>query len=430
MIKITYKHYLLGLLVLVATVMTMERFVFSLAMEPIKQDLGLSDSQLGLMTGIAFAAFYAIAGIPLARWADRGNRATIVTLSACLYGVMVSLCGLAGSFFQLLLVRAGLAVGEAGLTPSAQSLLADYFERAKRPGVMAVFFSSYTLSMIVGYLLGGQLIDAWGWRTTFIIMGLPGIVLAVIVKLTVREPRLTRPEANITSAPALRETVRTLWQQRTFRQILLAFCVGYFFFMGLSTWMAAFFMRIHGMTPTEVGAWLALAYGFFGLLGNYAGGYWANRFAACRERLQMRTVACLFVLGCPVSVVLYLSPNPYIALMCVVFQIILGGFGNGSIFAAMQSLVQENMRSMAVAITFLFANLIGFGFGPLALGLLSDLLQPVLGEASLRYALVLFAPGYLWVAYYYWQAGHTIEADIRGIDEEAGIGTDHRPAEA
>ena len=421
MFKIAYKNYLLTLLVLVGVVTTFERFIFSLALEPIKHELQLSDSQLGLMTGIAFAAFYSIAGIPLARWADKGNRVTITALSVGLLGVMVSLCGVAGSFFQLLLVRAGLAVGEAGVVPASQSLLSDYFDRAERPRALAIYLSFYSISMIVGYLLGGRLIESYGWRTTFLIMGLPGIFMAIVVKLTLKEVRLNQSNVEAPRLPSLIETIRVLWQQRTFRQILLAFCIGYFFNMGISQWLAAFLMRVHGMTALEVGSWLALSFGVVATLGSYLGGYFASRFAACKEKLQMRTLACASICYSMASVAAYLSINKYTALMFIGVCAFVGGFANGPIFSAIQSLVQKKMRSVAVAIVFLFANLIGFGLGPLALGVISDLLNPLFGQNSLRYALVIFSPGIMWVGYFYWKAGNTIEEDIKARESKAEL---------
>ena len=419
MFKVSYKNYLLTLLVMVGVVTSFERFIFALALEPIKHELQLSDSQLGLMTGIAFAAFYAIAGIPIARWADRGNRATITALAVGLLGVMVSVCGMATSFFQLLLVRAGVAVGEAGIVPAAQSLLSDYFKRAERPQAMAIYMSFYTISTIVGYLLGGQLIDLYGWRTTFILMGAPGILMAIIVKFTIKEPRLNRPKIETSHLPSLTGTARVLWRQRTFRQILCAFCVGYFFNMGISQWLAVFLMRSHGMTALEVGGWLALSYGVFGTLGNYLGGYYASRFAAYKEKLQMRTLVFTTVCYALVSIMVYLSINKYAAITFIAVKTLIGAFSNGPIFAAMQSLVHEKMRSVAVAVAFMLANLIGFGLGPLALGVLSDLLHPMFGQDSLRYALVIFSPGSLWVAFYLWKVSNTIEEDIKNTEAEA-----------
>ena len=418
MFRIAYKNYLLVILVLIGVVTMFERFIFALALEPIKIELQLSDGQLGLMTGITFAAFYAIAGIPIARWADRGNRATITVLAVGLSGIMVSLCGAIGSFAQLLLVRMGVAVGEAGIVPAAQSLLSNYFDRAERPRTMAIYFSFYTISMILGYLLGGQLIELYGWRVTFFMMGVPAIIVGIIAKFTLKEPRLNQPQAQVCQIPSLTETFSVLWQQRTFRQLLSCFCITYFFGMGISQWLAVFLIRSHGMTASEIGAWLALSFGVFGTVGNYLGGYYASSFAACKESLQMRTLAFTSAFYGLVSAVTYLSPSKNIALVFIAVGAILGAFSNGPVFAAMQSLVNEKIRSTAVAITFMLANLIGFGFGPLVLGIISDQLNPVYGEDSLRYALAMFSPGALWISYYYWKASRTIEEDIKSVESQ------------
>lgn len=418
MIKVAYKHYVLGLLVLVGAVTMFERFIFALVLEPIKQELLLSDTQLGLMTGLAFAGFYAIAGIPIARWADKGNRSTITALAVGLLGVMVSLCGMVGSFFQLLLVRAGVAVGEAGIVPAGQSLVSDYFDRSQRPFAMAIYSSFFSISMIVGYLLGGYLVETYGWRMTFMMMGVPGITMAIIVKLTLREPRLKQAATASNDSPSFRSVASTLYRQATFRQIFIAFCITYFFNMGTSQWVPTFFIRSYGMTATEVGGWLALAYGVFGILGVVAGGHISTRYLACKERLQMRLLAISVIGYGLANMGVYLAPNQTLALSCVAISAFIGSFGNGPIFAAIQALVSKRMRSLTVAITFLFANLIGLGLGPLALGVLSDFLNPKLGQESLRYALLIFAPGSLWMAFHYWKASNTIEADISAVDSQ------------
>ena len=422
MLKVDYKYYLLGILTLVGVVSVFDRFVFALAMEPIKQDLDLTDSQLGLMTGIAFAAFYAIAGIPIARWADRGNRVTIVSLSIGLLGAMLSLCGLVANFFQLLLIRSGIAVGEAGSMPAIQSLLADYFDRAERPQAMAIFFMAYPISMIVGYLAGGYFVENLGWRGTFMLLGIPGVLAALLVKLTLKEPRLApkaapQPSASaVLQQPTLAIVLKVLWKKPTFRHLLMSFCVSYFFMMGTSQWLATFFIRTHNMSAAELGGWLALSWGVFGMAGNYLGGYCATHYAAKKEGLQMRALAIVVMVYGVVNALIYLSPHQSMALFCVALSALLGTLGNGTLFSALQSLVDERMRSTTIALVFLFANLIGFGLGPLALGVMSDLLNPMFGQDSLRYALVLFSPGAIWVAIHYWKAGNTIQADIMAVE--------------
>ena len=191
--------------------------------------------------------------------------------------------------------------------------------------------------------------------------------------------------------------------------------------MGISQWLASFLIRSHQMTPLEVGTWLALSFGVFGTLGNYLGGFFASRYAACQEKLQMRVVAWINVCYALTSLAAYLTTNKNIALTLIAVTAIAGAFGNGPVFGAMQSLVNEKMRSVAVAMTFMLANLIGFGLGPLALGAMSDWLNPVYGNDSLRYALAAFSPGMLWVAFYYWKAGRTIQEDISNAEQNGSM---------
>ena len=417
--KFQYKNYMLGILVLVGVISFFDRFVFSLALEPIKQDLNLSDTQIGLMTGIGFSAFYALAGIPIARWADRGNRITISALAVGLVGVMASLCGAATNFIQLLLAKAGLAVGEAGSVPSAQSLIAEYFDREERPRAAAIYTMSYPISMIVGYLAGGFLVEGLGWRAAFLVIGVPGILVGILVKSTLKEPRLIRT-SGAQIQPPFSTVLKVLWQQKTFRNILLAFCTSYFFIMGSSQWLAAFFMRSHDMTAAELGVKLAVSWGIFGIIGNYLGGFLASRYAAKQEKLQMRALAVVMILFGVLNAFVYLPSNQNTALLFLAFSALASSLVNGVIFSAMQSLVSDNMRSVSISLVFLFANLVGMGLGPWALGVTSDLLTPTYGQDALRYALVLFCPGVLWVAFHYWKAGNTIEDDISGAELDVG----------
>jgi len=410
--KLPYKYYLLMVLTTVAVFNFFDRFVLSLLLEPIKQDFQLSDSQLGLLTGFAFAFFYAVAGVPIARWADRGNRNTIVSLTTGLWSCMVALSGLVGNFYQLLLVRVGVAVGEAGCIPPAQSWLADYFSRAERPRAMAIYHMSYPVAVFVGYLGGGWLAETLGWRTTFIVMGLPGVLLALLVRFTLPEPRLQQASASQPVAPAFKTVLVTLWQQRTFVHIVKAFVMAYVFGAGIFIWMPTFFIRSHGMSIAEIGTWLAITSGVCGILGTYLGGELASRLAAHKESLQMRAASVLFALSSLLYVAAFLVPNKYLALVCIASVTFVGGLKSSWVFSSLQSLIPSQMRSVAVALVFLLANLIGGGVGPLLTGVMSDVLVPTLGSDSLRYALLLLSPGYCWVAYHYWQAGKTIEVDI------------------
>ena len=419
MARMQYKHYLLGLLTLVAVFNYLDRFVLSLLLEPIKQEFQLSDSQLGFLSGFAFALFYAAAGIPIARWADRGNRNTIVSVTTGLWSAMVALCALVGNFSQLLLVRVGVAVGEAGCLPPAQSLIADYFDRAERPRAMAIYWLCGPIAVIIGYLGGGWLVESVGWRMTFVVMGVPGILLAIVVKLSLREPRLKQKVTVVVEHPSFKSVLNTLWQQPAFRHIVMAFCVSYFFTMGAFSWIPSFFIRSHGMETGELGTWLALVYGGGGLFGGFVGGTLTNHYAARIESLQMRAVALVLILNGLLSVMIYLSSDKYYALAFLAMNGFLNAIPNGPVFAAIQSLVNDRMRSVALALIFLLANLIGFGLGPIAAGMLSDLLAPMFGQESLRYALVLFSPGFFWIAFHYWKAANTIQHDIRRVESAA-----------
>ena len=416
--KFQYKYYLLVLLMVVGVSNFLDRAVLALAMEPIKQEFQLSDSQLGFLSGFAFALFYAVAGIPIARWADRGNRNIIVSITTGLWSAMVVLCGVVGNFTQLLLARVGVAVGEAGCVPPAQSLIADHFDRAERPRAMAIYWLCSPISVIVGYFGGGWLVEYMGWRTTFIIIGVPGILLALLVKLTLREPRLSHKAQSAEQSPSFKTVLTTLWQQRTFRFILTAFSVSYFFSFGIAQWLPTFFIRSYGMGAGELGSWFALTWGGCGLFGTYLGGVLATRYAANKETLQMK--ACALVLGFAglLYTMMFLSSNQYHSMVYMAVAGTILPMINGVIFSAIQSLVNDHMRSVALAVIFLLANLIGFGLGPFATGLLSDQLAPTFGQESLRYALAAFSPGFIWVGFYYWKAAGTIEADIQSVESD------------
>ena len=413
------KYYLLALLLLISTVSHLDRFVLALVLEPIKTDLQLSDSQLGLMTGFAFAVFFAVAGVPIARWSDYGNRITISSLAAGVVGIGVIFCGLATNFIQLLLPRAGIAIGQAGTVPTAQSLISDGFARAERPRAMAIYFMGYIASMFIGYLVGGWLVEHYGWRTTFILLGLPGIAVGILASLSLKEPRDKTQVAYNNDSPGYIATFQTLWQQRSYRYIFIGFCASYFVEMGVNQWLATFFIRSHSMTSAEVGAWFAFIWGGGGIVGHFTGAYLATRFAAHKEQLQFRGIALMSVLAVIFYLAMYLSASKLVALTAMTVVAFASTAGVGCIFAGLQSLVPRQMRSTAVAMIFLFCNLIGFGLGPFVLGILSDALSNQFQQDSLRYALIIFAPGGLVVAYFFWRASQSIEKDIKETEENS-----------
>jgi len=423
-----YKNYLLGVLLVIYAFNSAERLALGMVLQNIKLEFHLNDTQLGLLSGIAFALFYSLMGIPIARWADRGNRVTIISVTTLLWGIAVAACGVAANFAQLLLIRVGVAVGEAGCLPPANSLLADYFNRAARPRAVAIFMLGSPLSMVIGYFVAGWLNQLYGWRMTFILLGLPALALSALVWLTLREPRRLpassvadgllageRP-ASFEPRQSFRDVWVALWTNITFRRLWFCFSVTYFFSYGLYQWQPTFFMRSYGLASTEVGSWFALIYGLGGLAGTYLGGALASRYAANNEALQLRFTAVVFAAFGAVMAGVYLSPNKYIALALTAGAAVGGHMTTGPLFGVIQTVVPERMRAMSIALIYLFANLVGLGLGPFAVGTLSDLFHPWAGAESLRYALLCLCPGFLWGSYYLWLGSRTVIRDVEAVE--------------
>lgn len=428
-----YKKLLLAVLLVVLAFNYVDRMALGLVLLDIQADLKLSDTQLGVLTGIAFALFYAAMGIPIARWADRGNRVTIISLAVTVWCFMVALCGLAASFAQLLLIRVGVAVGEAGCIPPAHSLIADNFSRAERPRAVAVYMLGGYLSVVLGYFVAGWLNEIYGWRQTFMMLGAPGLVLGPLAWFTLREPRNAGraarrslrtahswPEtvAPSSSQVSLRETAAILWTNATFRHLLLCFSAVSFFAYGIGQWQPAFFIRSYRLNTGELGTWFAVLNGLGGALGTYYGGALASRRAAGNERLQLLAMAIVCCAVGAISALIYLASNRYLAFAVMGLTTVGGATVSGPLFATIQTLVPERMRATAIAILYLFANCIGMGLGPLVAGALSDGLRPLLGEDSLRYALLALCPGYVWAGWHAWRASRTVARDLDAVQVE------------
>jgi predicted MFS family arabinose efflux permease len=418
------RNYLLALLTVILAFNYVDRFALGVLLQDIKVDLALTDTQLGFLTGLAFAVFYAIMGIPIARWADRGNRVTIISVTVALWSVAVAACAVARSFPQLLLMRMGVAVGEAGCYPPALSLISDYFERAERPRAVARYMLGICLALGIGYFAAGWLDQYYGWRVTFLALGIPGVLLAILAGLTLYEPRRGKgvdirsdPDAEneecaSTPTPSLKEVLRTLWTNGTFRHIFLAFSVWGFFGYGIQQWLPAFFARSHGLSSGELGTWLALVNGVVGFFATLIGGELASRYAAHNERLQLQAISVVYCICALMLIGVYLAPSYRLAFALLAIYSA-GGFGaNGPLFAATQTIVPPRMRAMSISLMYFFCNLIGMGLGPLAVGALSDALRPWAGEESMRYALLAFCPGYFWCAWHFWRASRCVAGDI------------------
>lgn len=407
----SYRKYLLAVLLLILAMNYVDRMAISLLLQEVKVDLQLSDTQLGLLTGIAFAFFFAVMGIPIGRWADRGNRVTIISLTTAIFSAAVALCGAATSFVQLLLIRVLAAVGEAGCQPTGLSLISDFFSRADRPRAIARYMLGSPIAFILGFFLTGWLNELLGWRLTFGAIAIPGFLLALLALLTLREPRrgTVALAAHVKSRPAFGATVKALLANAAYRNLLLGMSIQSFFVTGVVLWQPSFFIRTHGLDTGELGTWIAIVYGLTGIAGTWAGGEAASRWARGNERRQLATIAVLFVALAFIKPWVYLVANYHAAFILLGVVSFFAGMSNGPIYAASQTSVPAPMRATSTAILLLFSNLIGSGLGPLAIGALSDAFNSHHGTDALRYALALFSPGYLWAALHLWLAGRHFE---------------------
>lgn len=417
-----YRYYLLAVLLVVTAFSSADLLALGIALQNIKLDLHFSDVQLGFLTGLAFTAFYAIAGIPLARWADRGNRICIVALTTAVWGVMVALTGRVMNFAQMALVRIGVGIGDAGIRPTANSLIPDYFTRAERPRAAAVYSLSWPATLLLGYFVAGWLNEYLGWRTMFMLLGIPGLGLAVLARLTLREPRLAtvieqslaNARADVASThPGMRRVLGAVWTKATFRHLLISYAIMNFYVAGLAQWVPTFFVRSFGMGTGELGSWLALLMGATSLVSIYAGGELASRYAAHNERLQFRVIAAVYIVQAVDHAFLFLSPNAYVAFVFIGLAQLSGAGVTAPLTAALQSLMPSSMRATAIALVMLCAMLIGGGLGPIAAGALSEALRAAFGPQSLRFALLALSPLSLWAAWHMWLASRTVGHDLK-----------------
>jgi MFS family permease len=412
-----YRRYVLVAMTTVYTANLFDRGVLFLLLQPIKEDLRLSDTQIGLVTGIAFGVFYATLGIPIARWADRGNRVTITSIAIGLWGLTAMLCAFVTSFVQLLLARMAAGVGDAGTQPPLYSLLGDYFpEPAERVQAMYSWTLATPLAGLISFMAAGWLNEHYGWRQTFFMMGLLGLVLAIVVRLTFVEPRV-RADAKLQSPkslPPFSAVWAILWRQPACRHLTLSMILLFTVGQGVVTWQAAYMMRQHGTTTAELGVWMGLISGLGGLASLLLGKYVVGRWFASDERGQMRLAGFSVASSTPICVAFLIAPSKELAFLALLLQTAVFIAFSAPISALLQRLVPNEMRATVLTVQLFLANLIGMGVGPLLVGSLSDLLRPTFGEDALRHAMLLVSGVWLWAGYHLLRAGHTVKDDLSG----------------
>ncbi len=386
-----YLRYALGLLVVVYAFNFVDRQIIVILQESIKKDMGLSDSQLGLLSGFTFAIFYVSIGIPIARLADRGVRRNVIAWSVGVWSVMTAVCGLAGSYVQLLAARIGVGVGEAGGSPPAHAIISDYFPPATRTRALSIYSSGIYLGVFTANVLGGWLNQHIGWRMAFVSVGLPGLVVALLVRYTIREPRRGQSDPVPVEAPpaaGLGEAFRTVWGIPSFRLVALAAGFNAFVNYGAGNFGISFFARSHHLTPAQIGATYGAAYGIAGMVGTLLGGVIATKVGRNDLRRYALVPAFALAVGLVLRLIAYNAVGSTRAMFFLIPAECLAAFFLGPSIAIGHALVPPGLRAFTSSILFFVLNLIGLGGGPLFTGLVSDYLSPRFGTESLRWALL------------------------------------------
>ena len=411
-----YRAYVLFILVLVYTFNFIDRQIVGILAIPIKEDLGLTDTQLGLMGGLAFALLYTTLAIPIAMAADRLSRVWIMTGALVVWSGMTAVCGMAQNFWQLFLARVGVGVGEAGGVAPAYSLISDFFPPNQRARALSVYSFGIPIGSAVGIVFGGIIATLVDWRFAFIVVGAAGILLAPVFRATVREPVRGAFDAvgTDTRAASLREIMRVLMRKPAFWGLSLGAACSSMMGYGLFFWLPSFFVRSYEITLLNA----SLVYGAIllvgGVAGTWLGGSLADRFGEADRSAYARIPAFAFLATIPFYLVGVLSPTLLISVLVMSVPTALGLAWLGPVISAVQHLVPPNMRATASAIFLFVNNLIGIGIGTFAIGAISDGLQDRYGDESLRYAILAGTTFYLLAATIFLLTAKRLEKDWEG----------------
>ena len=409
-----YRYLVLFALLLVYTLNYVDRQIIGILAQPIKAELELTDTALGVMGGLAFAIFYTTLGVPIARLADRANRKHIVAVALTLWSSFTVLCGFATGFWSLFLARLGVGVGEAGGTAPSWSMVADYFPPHQRARAMAVMTLAVPMGSAIGLFVGGFLAVHYGWRAAFIIVGLAGIVVAPLFILVVREPVRGGLDEGPPSPPqpSLGAAFAILRGKRSFWLIALASSTGSMLTYGLQFWLPAFMQRSLGLDLSDTSRFLGALAMTAGVAGILLGGFLGDRLGQRDRRAYVRVPGVAMLFAFPLMLAALSVGNLWLVFILLMIPQAIGLIWPAPSIAVIQNLVPASMRATALAIYLLVANMVGLGLGTLVFGALSDSLAAAYGEASLRYAIIICtAVLYPLTSILFLAAGSTIERD-------------------
>lgn len=403
----------LGTLFLVGTCSYVDKNVVGVVLEQIKAEFLVSDAMLGLLSGISFALLYSTLGIPLSRWADRGDRKLIINLSLAFWSFATLLCGFAGTFWQLVAARFGVGAGEAGAIPPAQSLIADYYPPAKRAWAIGIFMMSASAGFAIGLVLGGFVAHHYGWRAVFIGCGLAGFLILPLTQWLLKEPRrIAHPPAALARRESVRSALRALLVKPSYRLLLCAIIAQWLLSYGAMVFTVPFLMRAHELNVAQAGLLFGVVAAVAGVIGNLAGGFLSDRLAHRSMASPARLGGSVLIAALPCYELALWAGSLTGVVPLLFFSMIFLTASMPPMFSSLHRVCGSSRRAFAVAVTLFFANLIGLGLGPLITGVLSDAFALRYGSADgLRYGLmavmlILLVPSWLM-----WRAARHIERD-------------------
>ena len=407
----------LTLLMLAYTLSMCDRMILSILFPDIKAEFGLSDTQLGLLGGISFALFYATMGLPIARLSDQYSRKWIIIVSLVIFSLMTAFSGLAAGFISLLILRIGVGIGEAGVNPASHSIIADYFPPQRRAFAMAILMLGGSLGMMLGFVGGGLIAEAYNWRIAMVSVGVPGLLLAAVMARTLREPARGAFETQAPpTPPPILTTVAIMWTNPAMRHLIAGSVVAGLISYGLTQWLPTFFFRVHDLSQSQTGMLMAGVFGIPGSIGALAFGKWFDRLSHRGFQHGIWMLAMVPFVTLPFFIAGLLADDLLTAILLFIIPGVAANYVIGPTIAMVQTLSPVQMRAVSSAIMMLCLNLIGMGLGPLLVGLLSDLLTPQHGEDALSVALAFFTLVGLWGSVHFWLCGRALARQQKDLE--------------
>ncbi|MCB2108524.1 MAG: MFS transporter, partial [Rhodobacteraceae bacterium] len=410
-----YAKYMVGLLTFSSVLNHIDRQLPAIMLPQIQADLHLSDTELGFITGLAFALFYSVMGIPIGRAGDVFSRRNVIAFCIALWSAMTAVSGLATNFVQMAAARFGVGFGEAGLTPGAHSLISDVFPPGRRATAMGFYSMGIPLGSVIAYLAGGWLTEFFGWRIAFLALGLPGIAVAIVVWLTIRETPRGHADgiADPGHAPPFKDVVKTLLTTPAFIHCMLGTSFTGLVYAAITTWAPSFLSRSFAMTTGEIGTWLAPSIGLGGIAGTVFGGMIADQVSAHDKRWMGWIPAITTTVGAALGTIGFATELPVPSVILIGLPLILCPVHLPIYSTILQGLAGVRMRGAFPALSLLMAGLIGLGIGPQMVGVASDLVKPIAGQESLRYALLLVVPFFgTWAGIHFYIGGKHLPHDF------------------